>query len=266
MKNYNAKSFACGLLIGGVVIASIFTAITTTAAKNNGEKNTSEQSIQSETKEVKRAYACENTNPNGSGNNGGASIYYTVKDSLTNETDKRALEIMQKTGNWKYVEPLFPSMTSEGVQAVVNLYIEKTGNYKQAEKALPYINKSQNTSSEIKTQSDYDTLADQSIEKTGDINSIMVYIPHMSKEKVDKVVKEYIDKTNNFNCSYAIRQYMSTKGIDDIVQGYIEKTNDYGTVAAMLQFMSEDASKSVAEKYVNESKDQKYRRFFIPYL
>ncbi|WP_099187473.1 hypothetical protein [Tepidibacter mesophilus] len=104
------------------------------------------------------------------------------------------------------------------------------------------------------------------IEKTGNINNIMIYIPHMSKSKVDTIVKNYIGETDDFNCIYAIRQYLSIECIDDIVKSYIDRTGDYGTVAAILQFMSEDASDYVSKKYINESKDQQYSEFFIPYL
>lgn len=193
----------------------------------------------------------------------------TGKNVAKNETDKEALEIMQKTGNWSYVEHLFPSMTSEGVEEVVALYIKKTGNYKQAEEALIYINTDNSTtkvSPQLKSQSDYDTLAGETLEKTNDIYSIMVYMPHMSTDKVDTMVKDYIDKTDDFNCIYAIRQYISTEAIDNIVKSYVDRKGDYGTVAAMLQFMSADASKYVAQKYINESKDQQYRQFFTPYL
>ncbi|MBF8982040.1 hypothetical protein IZY60_00670 [Lutibacter sp. B2] len=158
---------------------------------------------------------------------------------------------------------------SDKVASTQNIMSNNTTKNELDENALQIMNKddfTNNVSTQLKNQSDYDTLASETIEKTGDMNSIMVYIPHMSIDKVDAIVKDYIDKTNDFNYMYAIRQYMSIKGIDDTVKSYVDRTNDYGTVAAMLQFMSTDTSNYVAKKYINEAKDQQYRQFFMPYL
>ncbi|WP_105616983.1 hypothetical protein [Vallitalea okinawensis] len=186
-----------------------------------------------------------------------------------NEIDLQALEIMQKTGNWSYVEPLFPSMTSQGVEEVVALYIQKTGNYEQAEAALPYMNQDHlenNQSTQSQPYTDYYTMAIEVVTNTGDIYSAMVYVSFLSTEQVDLLVKDYIDKSNDFSCIYAIRPYMSTNGIDDTVKSYIDQTGDYGIVAAMLQFMSSEASDYVARKYISEDKEQLYLEFFTPYL
>lgn len=199
-----------------------------------------------------------------------ASIQNTTSSTIEkNETDKQALEIMQKTGNWSYVEPLFPSMTSQGVEEVVSLYIQKTGNYKQVEATLPYMRQDDLTTdkpTQPQNQIDYDTKAAEIISKTGDIYSAMVYIPYMSTDQVDKLVKDYIDKGNDFSCIYVIRQYMSTNGIDDTVKSYVDRIGDYGTVAAMLQFMSSDASDYVAKKYIIEDEEQLYLEFFTSYI
>lgn len=301
MKNFNTKSFICGLFIGILSISTVFAAGGIKSANYEDTKvsfNNSviplESSLVSIIKEGENVpelymptkeileYLGYKVNYNASQdyiditslNYDSITTTIPLQNSASNnipesEMDKKALEIMQKTGNWSYVEPLFTSMTPEGVKAVVNLYIKKTGNYKQAQTALPYINKDSfttDTSNNPKTQLDYDTLATETMINTGDIYSIMVYIPHMSTDKIDTLVKDYIGKTSNFNCIYSLRQYLSTKGIDDIVKSYVDKTGDYGTVAAMLQFMSSDASDYVAKKYINEAKDQQYLQFFIPYL
>ncbi|MCT4604563.1 MAG: hypothetical protein N4A64_00445 [Marinisporobacter sp.] len=300
MKNFNGKSFICGLLIGTIGITTVFATAGIKSAKyedvkvifngsniplknslisvvKSGESdaklympaneiledlgydvkwNESERSIDILTKTVELPY----------GGHGVTGSYKntTCNDITKNETDKKALEIMQKTGNWSYVEPLFSAMTAEGVAEVVNLYIQKTGNYKQAEAALPYMNK--DDSMQPKKQLDYDILASQIIKKTGDVHRVMAYMPYMSTDKVDTIVKDYIDKTNDFNCIYNIRQYMSTEGIDDTAKSYVDRTDDYGTIAAILQFMSVDASDYVAKKYINEVKDQQYSKLFTPYL
>jgi hypothetical protein len=229
MKNYNIKGFIFGLLIGAIAIAVLFTGGRIKSAKYEGEKNITKH----EEKVIQKPQEDKNSNEEPTSTADSAQNDSADKASLKNETDKKALDIMQRTGNWSYVEPLFTDMTPEGVQAVVNLYIQKTGNYKKAESALPYINgtnSNKSASDQPKTKSDYDSLASKAIGKTGDIHNILIYIPHMSTDKVDKIVKEYIDKTNDFNCSYSIRQYMSTKGIDDMVKSYIDRTGDYGTV------------------------------------
>lgn len=192
------------------------------------------------------------------------------KNTEGNQGDKLALEIMQKTGNWKYVEPLFPYMTPDGVKEVVDLYVrEKGGSNKQTESASQYMNKDNFAArgcTQLKTQSDYDTLASEALSKTDDMFSILVYLPYMSKNKIDAMVKDYIDKTNNFNCIYNVHEYMSTRAIDDAVKSYINKTGDYGTVASILQFMSTDGSSYIAKKYISEAKDQQYRQLFTPYI
>lgn len=275
MKNLNTKSFIGGLLVGSMAVLGIFTVSKIGLAQNNACNAVAKQAVSTQSPEK------DKTDKPKLYTNAVKNTEKTVKlkslaydgnlesSDLQNETDKKALDIMQKTGNWSYVEPLFPSMTSEGVQAVVNLYIQKTGNYKKAEAALPYMNKtasSENASSETISQTDYDTLATETIEKTNDIHNILIYIPHMSTDKVDEIVKNYIEKTDDFNISYSIRQYISTKTIDELVQNYVDKTGDYGTVAAMLQFMSKDASGNIAKKYISEDESQKYRKFFLPYL
>ncbi len=300
MRKFNVKSFTCGLLIGIIGIATVYATGGMESAEVKVLFNSSiiplknsfiavdgkdEAKMYMTVKEILE-YLGYNVEWNGSkrsiiistkttGSIHGSSTAIAPLQNITNnsttknETDKQALEIMQKTGNWNYVEPFFPSMTSQGVEEVVVLYIQKTGNYEQAEAALPYIIKDDFTtdvSTKSKTQSDYDTLASKTISKTSDIYSIMVYIPHMSTDKVDTMVKDYIHKTNAFNCIYAIRQYMSTKSIDDTVKSYVDRTSDYGTVSASLQFMSADASDYVAKKYINEEKDQQYSQFFKPYL
>lgn len=295
MKSFNLKSLICGLLIGtiGTIgITSVFASGTIKSAQYeegnisfNGSiiplKNSLVSVVKNGENESKIYMPAEEVLEYLGYNVECADSKHLInistrhlrcKDSIEecsvsnkNEVDKQALEIMQKTGNWNYVKPLFPSMTSEGVQAVVNLYIQKTGNYKKAEEASKYINKD-NSTTKVETKLDYDALASETMADTGNIYSIMMYMPNMSKDKVDKIVKDYIDKTNDFICIYNARSFMSTKGIDETVRSYVDGTSDYGTVAAMLQFMSTDASDYVAKKYMKEEKNEEYRKFFTPYL
>ncbi|MCT4562775.1 MAG: hypothetical protein N4A68_00380 [Maledivibacter sp.] len=299
MKSINVKSLACGLLIGtigtigitgvfasGLIKSTKYEEVTVTlndtvipmkdsmvSIVKNGE-NDSKLYMPAEEILEYMGYNVEFDDTKQSINISTKSILSSEsmmnKNISENQPDKLALEIMKKTGNWSYVEPLFSYMTPQGVKETVDLYInEKGGNQKQVQSALSYMNKDNtatNGSNQLKTQADYDRLATEVLGKTNDMFSVMFYMPYMSKDKIDAIVKDYVVKTNNFNCIYNVHQYMSIKGIDDTVKSYIDKTGDYGTVAAILQFMSPEASGYIAKKYINESKNQQYSKFFTPYL
>jgi hypothetical protein len=312
MKNFNAKSLICGLLIGtiGTIgITNVFASGEIKSAKYEEIRVSLNDSIiplkNSLVSVVKIGendakmympvreileYLGYNVEWNGSecsiniSTNNSTKATDSICDNITStvlpentdnenitedQADKQALDIIQKTGNWSYVKPLFPYMTSEAVKDVANIYIQKTGNYKNAEVALPYINKDDanvDGSTQSKTQSDYDTLASECIEKTGNIYDILIYLPHMSTDKVDVIVKDYIDKTNDFRSYYKVCKYMSTKGIDDTVKSFVDRTGDYGMVISALDDMSDDASKYVAKKCMDESKNQQFHRLVTPYL
>lgn len=52
--------------------------------------------------------------------------------------DAQALDIMQRTGNWGYIEPYLPQMTNSGIDAVVNCYNSKHMNKNEHKKASDY--------------------------------------------------------------------------------------------------------------------------------
>lgn len=56
-----------------------------------------------------------------------------------NEVDNKAIDIMQKTGNWGYVEPYFEHMSKEGIEKVVEIYNSKHINSSEHKKASDYI-------------------------------------------------------------------------------------------------------------------------------
>ena len=41
------------------------------------------------------------------------------------EADRRAADIMQRTGNWRMIEPYLPHMTSEGIAKIIDIYNAK---------------------------------------------------------------------------------------------------------------------------------------------
>lgn len=57
-----------------------------------------------------------------------------------NETDQTALDIMQRTGNWGYIEPYLPYMSKTGIDAVVACYNSKHMNVQEHKKAADYYN------------------------------------------------------------------------------------------------------------------------------
>jgi hypothetical protein len=56
-----------------------------------------------------------------------------------NETDKEAIEVMQKTGNWGYIEKYLPCMSVDGIQKVVDIYNSKHPKESQHKNASDYI-------------------------------------------------------------------------------------------------------------------------------
>lgn len=57
-----------------------------------------------------------------------------------NETDQTALDIMQRTGNWGYIEPYLPYMSKAGIDVVVASYNSKHMNAAEHKKASDYYN------------------------------------------------------------------------------------------------------------------------------
>lgn len=58
-----------------------------------------------------------------------------------NEADIKALDIIQKTGNWRYIEPYLPHMSTDAIKKVVEIYNSKHIDSSEHKKASDYINK-----------------------------------------------------------------------------------------------------------------------------
>lgn len=54
------------------------------------------------------------------------------------DIDKTAIDLMQRTGNWGYIESYLPQMSRAGVDAVVNCYNAKHQDPKEHKKASDY--------------------------------------------------------------------------------------------------------------------------------
>ncbi len=64
---------------------------------------------------------------------------YTSEALTRSKIDEFALIRMNVSGNWQYVKPLFPYMTASGIEKVVNVFQNKTGNYNVAQEAAQYL-------------------------------------------------------------------------------------------------------------------------------
>lgn len=60
-------------------------------------------------------------------------------DIPQNEADSKAIEIMQNTGNWGYIENYLPHMSDDGIKKVVEIYNSKHINQSEHKKATDYI-------------------------------------------------------------------------------------------------------------------------------
>lgn len=60
-------------------------------------------------------------------------------DISANEADEEAIETMQKTGNWKYIEKYIPHMSADGIKKVVDIYNSKHIEPSQHKNASDYI-------------------------------------------------------------------------------------------------------------------------------
>lgn len=69
------------------------------------------------------------------GNNGTADNLDALPQ---NEADETALDIMQRTGNWSYIEPYLPYLSREGIDAVVASYNSKHMNPSEHKRASDY--------------------------------------------------------------------------------------------------------------------------------
>lgn len=60
-------------------------------------------------------------------------------DSSVDNIDKKALDIIQKTGNWEYIEPYLSHMSPDGIKRAVEIYNSKHINPSEHKKASDYI-------------------------------------------------------------------------------------------------------------------------------
>lgn len=60
-------------------------------------------------------------------------------DIPVNEADAKAIEIMQKTGNWGYIEKYISHMSANGIRKVVDIYNSKHTDSSQHKNASDYI-------------------------------------------------------------------------------------------------------------------------------
>ncbi|SNS61301.1 hypothetical protein SAMN05446037_101476 [Anaerovirgula multivorans] len=74
---------------------------------------------------------------NGYDNSNNANIPLDIE---TTDADKKALDIIQRTGNWGYIEPYLPYMSSDGIKKSVEIYNSKHMNPSEHKKASDYIN------------------------------------------------------------------------------------------------------------------------------
>lgn len=73
------------------------------------------------------------------GNNSQSAVSKTNNYKSNNYNS--VLEIMQKTGNWKYVEPYLFTMTNDGIDEVVKCYNSKHQNINEHKNSSDYYNK-----------------------------------------------------------------------------------------------------------------------------
>lgn len=62
-----------------------------------------------------------------------------MSDISANEADAEAIEIMQKTGNWSYIEKYISQMSDDSIKRVVNIYNSKHIDPSQHKNASDYI-------------------------------------------------------------------------------------------------------------------------------
>ncbi|MCT4595873.1 MAG: stalk domain-containing protein [Anaeromicrobium sp.] len=79
------------------------------------------------------------------------SVHLTMNNNMSNnnmispvvgnmdEIDAKAISIIQKTGNWSYIEPYLPKLSPETIRKVVEIYNSKHQNPSEHKKASDYI-------------------------------------------------------------------------------------------------------------------------------
>ncbi len=175
------------------------------------------------------------------------------KQEQYNENDKKAYQIVNTSGMWtKEVDLMLPQMTSDGVERIVSIYMERNGGNKFAfentKKAFGCINNTVDKDIlKIDSKRYYDLVANEWYIRTNDIYLVMMLFPNMSTKKVDEFVFSYTNETKEFFCVYKSLEYISCEGMDKIIFNYVEQTNDYGTVIAAVDYMTKEGQKKFFE-------------------
>ncbi|MGH4121902.1 MAG: DUF4352 domain-containing protein [Clostridium sp.] len=71
-------------------------------------------------------------------------------DISKNQADTKAIAVMQKTGNWRYIQPYLSYMSGDGIKRVVEIYNSKHINSSEHKKASDYIQESKDAQSHFK--------------------------------------------------------------------------------------------------------------------
>ncbi len=180
MKKFNIKSFICGLLVGTISVITAFAAGGIKSAVYSNSKvyfygnevslKNSLVAIEKDGSTDSQLYMpmrelLEYMNFNVEWNSNDGSVNLTMKgnnaDSENNdyyngtynggydkptssisqkEADTRAIDIINRTGNWSYIEPYLPYMSPDGIKEAVEIYNSKHMNESEHKKAEDYIN------------------------------------------------------------------------------------------------------------------------------
>lgn len=62
-----------------------------------------------------------------------------ISSNSANEADAKAIDTIQKTGNWGYIEKYIPHMSADGIKQVVDIYNSKHSNPSEHKNASDYI-------------------------------------------------------------------------------------------------------------------------------
>ena len=165
MKKFDLKSVVMGIVIGTISMTTVFAtggikSATYSSAKVyfNGETVPLKNSLVSITKEgsskpqlyMPMKDVLEYMHFDVKWNSTNQSVNLTMKGSnpqevdfkslSENEVDEAALDIMQRTGNWSYIESYLPHMSKKGIKGVVDLYNSKHQNPSEHKNAVDYTN------------------------------------------------------------------------------------------------------------------------------
>ena len=177
------------------------------------------------------------------------------KQKQYNANDEKAYQIVNTSGMWtEKVDLMLPQMTSDGVERIVSVYMERNGGnqfaFENTKNAFEYINNTVNKDI-LKSDSKryYDLVADEWYTRTNNIYLVMMLFPNMSTKKIDDLIFSYTNETKEFLCVYKSLEYITCEEMDKIIFNYIKQTNDYGTVTAAVNCMTKEGQKNFFELY-----------------